>query len=140
MNNDTTSKIHAAERNWHNTIGEYLLRYAGIFLALLVIVIGLIYGYKSDSITPKAGSGHVIKYDSDRTAKTLLFVTVNSNESYNKEANLLKEAITSYHGIKVLNLQKNYELRLTKLSLSLCWASALLIPCSPGLKNNGLVN
>ena len=108
MNNDTTSKIQAAEKYWHNTIGEYLLRYSGIFLALLVIVVGLTYGYKSALSTPKAELGHIIKYDSDRIEKTVIFVSVNSDESYSNEANTVKEAIASYHGVNIVNLQKNY--------------------------------
>ena len=109
MNNNATSKIHAAKQNWHNTIGEYVLRYAGIILALTVVVVGLMYGYKSSLTTPKAGPGHVIKYDSDRTEKTLLFVTVNSDQAYAGEAKVLKEAIASYHGVKVISLQGNFD-------------------------------
>ena len=108
MNNDSTSKIYAAQTSWHNTIGEYLLKYTGIFLALTILAIGLQYGSSSLRFTPEAGLGHFIKHDVDRTEKTLLFVSVNSDKSYVNEAKILKEAIASYHGVKIISLQENY--------------------------------
>ena len=107
--NSTSVKINAAEKGWHNTFGEYFLRYAGIFLALSIVAIGLNYGYTNAKFTPDSGTGHVIKHDKDRAKKTLLFVSLNSNESYNNEANVLKEAIASYHGVKMISLTKNYD-------------------------------
>ena len=105
------SKIHTAEMHWHNTVGEYLLRYGGIFLALSILVIGLKYGYDSALFTSNHGAGYAIKHGSERTGKTVLFVTLNFNESYSNEANILKEAIASYHGVKILNLQGSYKLQ-----------------------------
>ena len=118
--NSATSKIHAAEKRWHNTIGEYLLRYGGIFLSLSIIVIGIkysyntLYSYNDALFTSNIELDNVIKYDSERTEKTVLFVSVNSNTYYSNEANVLKEAIASYHGVKILNLQGNYDSQVLK--------------------------
>jgi len=109
--NSAKSKIHAAEQSWHKTIGENLLKYAGFILTLSVIVVGLKYGYISALRTANAETGHIIKYDVDRSEKTLLFVSVSSDESYSNEAKVLKEAIASYHGVKILDLQGNYDRR-----------------------------
>jgi len=106
--NSAISKIHTAEKHWHNTVGEYLLRYGGIFLALSIIAIGMKYGYDNSVFTPDAGSGYVIKHDSERTEKTVLFVSVNSDELYSNDAIVLKEAIASYHGVKIVNLEGKY--------------------------------
>ena len=117
--NSATTKIQAAEKRWHNTFGEYFLRYAGIFLALSIIAIGLEYGSTHTLLAPDADAVHavkhdtdqIIKHDADRTKKTLLFVSVNSDESYSNEVMVLKEAIASYHGVKIISQQGHYDSR-----------------------------
>ena len=72
--NSATTKIHIAEKHWHNTIGEYLLRFGGIFLALSIVVIGIKYGYNDTFFSTPTELGNVIKHDSERSEKTVLFI------------------------------------------------------------------
>lgn len=110
MKNHATSKICSAKQHWHNTIGEYLLRYTGIFLAATIVFIGLSYGYNKTPAMPDRGPGHQIKVVPERAAKTLYFVMLNSDASYTGQADVLKEAIASYHGVNLVSVQGNYNL------------------------------
>jgi len=107
--NNAISKIKASEKRWHNTFGEYFLRYAGIFLALIIIIIGLKHSSTSTLLAPGANTVQNTKYDTARNDKTLLFVSVNSDESYSNEVMVIKEAISSYHRVKIISQQGRYD-------------------------------
>jgi len=111
--NSAASKIHEAEKRWHNTIGEKLLRFGAVFLALSIIIIGVhynyneTYGYRGALFSSAVGADNAIKYEIDRINKTVLFVSLNSDAYYKTETKIIKEAIASYHGVRIHHLKEN---------------------------------
>ena len=109
MHSNATSKIRDARLNWHTTIGEHVLRFGGIILALTIIAIGVKYGYHGTLFSRNNNAGYEIKYDVDRTVKKVLFVSLNNDQLSRNESVVLKEAIASYHGVEVLDQKEGYK-------------------------------
>ena len=107
MESKAREKVATATVHWHRTLGENVLRLAGITISMLMVSVGLIYGFDEKRTTPPMATGHIIKHDQQQGSRREVLVLwqhaeqTDSTAAGMSAAEIIIEAIDSYHGAKV---------------------------------------